>query len=389
MKKPLLIVIIILVVILAVPFFSFVRWAFQEKKPMYIHIIDKTVPNLERINHKSLTWILTNDRFVKENGSSYSFRKDYRGFVPTRPLRDKLWKITNVRMLTEMMELKDSADVIYFADTYGVFFNDWYKGINKSRRSRKLDGGMTNTDWLFFYEMSKLNKLCILEYNSFDYPTAELERYKVENRLGIDFGGWTGKYFHTLDTAHKDNKDFPIWMTAMYRKKYRQPWNFTKPGIVFLKGSDILVLEEGTHLKDAVPYIVTDSAWVSKYGVSPKVAFNGWFDVIDPMKNVVISQYNLQTTTLGDSILFENFLSAAFPAVVTDTALHRNYYFCGDFAANEVKSWTSKFHGFNKLTSLLHSDKENDPGRFFWHYYKPLVSGILNDYYETAVKTKK
>ena len=87
MKKSLLIVIIILAAILILPFINLIRWTFQAKKPMDIILVDKTVPALERENHKSFNWILTNERFVKkENKSSYSYKKDYYGFYPIRPL---------------------------------------------------------------------------------------------------------------------------------------------------------------------------------------------------------------------------------------------------------------------------------------------------------------
>ena len=59
MKKPLLIVVIILAVIIALPVINLIRWTFQTKKPMDIIIVDKTVPTLERENHKSFNWILT------------------------------------------------------------------------------------------------------------------------------------------------------------------------------------------------------------------------------------------------------------------------------------------------------------------------------------------
>jgi hypothetical protein len=386
MKKPLLIVIIVLVVILALPVINFVRWSVQAKKPMGIIILDKTVPTPERINHKSLTWILTNERFVKQNKSSYSFRKDYYGFFPKRPLREKLWTREDLR-LTDIMDMIKKNDALYFTDTYGVFFNDWYKGINKSRRSRKLYGGLNHTEYSYLLEMQKLNKLCILEYNTFDYPTPELERYKTKEKLGIEVGGWTGKYFSTLDTASKVNEDFPIWLTAMYRKQYRKPWTFTKPGIVFLNGNDIVVLEEGTHLKNAIPFIETDSANSKKYNVAGKVGFGGWFDVIDPLKDKVISTYNLETTAAGDTLLSDNSLPKRFPAVVTDTLDRRTWYFCGDFAANKIDYWTARFKGFGGIKGISYSDKENDTRRFFWLYYRPLINGIFTDYYN-ATKQK-
>jgi hypothetical protein len=382
MKKPLLIVIIILVVILALPIISLIRWTFQEKKPMDIIILDKTVPTLEREKHRSLTWILTNDRFVKKNKRAFSYKKDYFGFIPTRPLREKLYKQNNLKLI-DIMDVVNKTDALYYTDTYGVFFNDWYKGINKSRRSRKLYGGLNNTDYLYFVEMQRRNKLCILEYNTFDYPTAELERYKTKLLLGIEFGGWTGRYFSSLDTAAKSNKDFPIWMTAMYRKEYRIPWKFTKPGVVFIKDRDILVLEEGTHLKSALPLIETDSVYRAKYGITDKVPFEGWFDVIDPLKSKVISTFNLETTPAGDTVLFENFLSNQFPAVITDTLNQRTFYFSGDFATNSVPYWTVRFRGVDKLKGIFYSDKKDDERRFFWLYYRPLILGIFGDYYES------
>jgi hypothetical protein len=382
MKKPLLIVIIILVVILALPVINLIRWTFQEKKPMDIIILDKTVPTLEREKHRSFTWILTNERFVKKNKRSYSYRKDYFGFFPTRPLREKGYNMVNLR-LPDIIDVVEKSDALYYTDTYGIYMNDWFRSINKSRRTRKLYGGLNNTDYLYFFEMQKRNKLCILEYNSFDYPTADLERYKTKQRLGIEFGGWTGKYFSSLDTTAKSNKDFPIWLTAMYRKEYRRPWAFTKPGVVFITDRDIIVLEEGTHLKSALPLISTDSVYRAMYGISENVGFEGWFDVIDPLKNKVISTFNLETTPAGDTLLNENFLSKQFPAVITDTLNQRTYYFSGDFATNKVPYWTVRFSGVDKLKGILYSDKPNDGRRFFWLYYKPLINGIFTDYYNS------
>jgi hypothetical protein len=394
MKKPLLIVIIILVVILALPGISLIRWTFSSKKPMNVLILDKTSSTIQREKHRSLTWILTNDRFVKKtNKQSYSYRKDYFGFVPTRPLREHLWDKVDLR-LTNVFKFADTCDVLYIADTYGVYMNDWYKGINKSHKSRKLYGGINAVDFLYIKEFRDSSRLLIMEYNTFDYPTPDLEKYKITNQiLGIKFDGWTGKYFSTLDTAAKGNEDFPVWMTGMYRKEYRKPWTFKKPGIVFLKDNDIIVLEEGAQLKSATPFIVTDSTYTAKYGVANKVAFDGWFDVIDPMANKIISKFKIETTSSGDSLLYENGIVTTiglseFPAVITDSVKHRTYYFSGDFASSKIPYWMSRFHGIDKLKGILYSDQENDTRRFFWLYYRPLLNGIFTDYYKSAVKSK-
>jgi hypothetical protein len=382
MKKALLIVVIILAVVIALPVINLIRWTFQSKKPLDIILVDKTVPNPNREKHKSFDWILTNERFVKKEGGSYNYKKDYYGFIPKISLREKLWDRNDYR-LTDVIGLAEKNDAIYFADTYGVYTNDWFLGLNKSRKSRKMYGGLNNTDFLLIKEMKDRNKLIIMEYNSFDYPTAELESFRTQEKLGITFSGWTGKYFSTLDTT---GIDFPIWMTAMFRKQYRKPWSYKKPGIVLLKDKYIIVLEEGNQLKNAVPHIITDSVNCKKYGVTGSVAFDKWFDIIDPKQNNVVSKFKIETSAIGDTILFENSLTSEFPAVIQEPVTNRIYYFSGDFANYDIPYWTSRFMGGFKLKAFLYSDKPDDARRFFWLYYKPLVNGIFTDYYNSIHK---
>ena len=383
MKKTLLIVVIILAIIIALPVINLIRWSTQSKKPLDIIIVDKTVPTLEREHHKPFTWILTNERFVKkERNSSYSYTKDYYGFYPQHPIRDKKWDRNDYR-LTDVIGLAEKNDAIYFTDTYGVFFNDWFRGINKSRKSRKIYGGLNNNDFLLLKEMKDRNKLIIMEYNSFDYPTAQFESVRTQEKLGIAFSGWTGKYFSSLDTT---KKDFPVWMTAMYRKEYKRPWRFTKPGVVILQEKDIVVMEEGKQLKNAMPQIISDGATTQKYGVIPAVAFDQWFDIIDPLQNKIISKFKLDTTPIGDSLLINNSLMSEFPAVVQDPVAQRTFYFSGDFANYNVPFWTARFKGVEKLKGILFSDKPDDTRRFFWLYYKPLINGIFSDYFVSLNK---
>ncbi|MFO7574525.1 MAG: hypothetical protein R6W67_05160 [Bacteroidales bacterium] len=382
MKRPLLIVIIILVVILAFPVYSVVRWAFQEKKPLNILVLNKTVPTLDRATHRSFFWILNNERFVdREKKNSYSFRKDYYGFFPLKPLRERQHKRRDYR-LVELIDLAETYDAVYYADTYGVFFSEWYQTVNRTRRTRKIYGGLNSNDQLLLVEMQKRDKLMILEYNSFDYPTADLERYKVEEMLGIKSSGWTAKYFESLDTVK--NPDFPIWMTGMYRRYYSKPWAFKGPGIVFVNNREIVVLEEGKHLVNPLPMVKTDEEEAARLGVADCVPFTQWFEVIDSRETDVISNFQIHTNAAGDSLLAQNFLSDVFPAVIVDPEKHRSYYFAGDFATNDIKyssSFLSK-HGLMKKIYYSEND-QNDPRRFFWLYYKPLITSIFADYYKS------
>jgi hypothetical protein len=376
MKKPLLIITIVLVIILIFPAASLLSWAFQSKKPMNIVILDKTVPTFERLNHRSLVYVLTSERFVKKAGKgSYSSKDDYYGFQPLRPVRERQFKKRDFR-LGEVMELAESSDAIYYADTYGVYFNDWYPGVNKARRSRKLYGGLNNSDYLLFAEMKKRDKLAILEYNTFDYPTAELERYKTESLLGINTTGWSGRYYSSLDSL---SKDFPIWLTAAYRSQYGKPWTFKKAGLVLVKDNSVIILEEGKDLQQAMPVITTSPEYAGEFKVAESVPFCNEFEIINQGSNNVVSNFNIKTTDSGDTLLAAYGLSNVFPAVIQEPQTKHTYYFAGNFAENKLAFWTSRLK-ILQGKSFNYSDDPKDCRRFFWLYYKPLVNGILTEY---------
>jgi len=311
-------------------------------------------------------------------GGSFSAAKDYYGFVPLRPVREKQFRKKDFR-LTELIDLAENNDAMYYTDTYGVFFNDWYQGIKKARRSRKLYGGLNNNDYLLMVEMKRRDKLVLLEYNTFDYPTAGLEKFKTEELLGITSEGWMGQYYKSLDTVSQQG--VPSWMPVLYRKQYSEPWTFSKSGIVLLKENSIIVLEEEKHLTSPLPMIVTGAGNALRFNVPETVTFSKSFDIINPGQNNIVSEFILNTTPAGDSLLAEFNLKPVFPAVIQEPLVQRTYYFSGDFANNDIPFWTARFRNIQKgIRPLLFSDNPNDPKRFFWLYYKPLINSIFTEY---------
>ncbi|MBP5589306.1 MAG: hypothetical protein J6X26_02085 [Bacteroidales bacterium] len=378
MKKALLIIVIILLAILVVPILNYIGWSSQTKKPIDVIVVDKTVTSFKMDKHKSFNWVLKNNGFVdKSTGKSISYKDSYYGFLPTRPAKSRLWDKKEYR-LAELIDLAEKADALYFTDTYGVFFNDWYQGATQTRRSRKLYGGLNNNDNLLIKEMKDRGKLVLLESNCFDYPTAEYESQKAQERLGIEFSGWTGKYYASLDS---NSADFPIWMTSMYRKQYNQPWNFTKAGVVFVSDEGIVVLEDGKHLTSALPMVVTDQKYMAKWNLPEKVAFDQSFEVIEPINNNIISCIELATTAEGAALLEENGISSILPVAIQDPSDEKTYYFAGDFTYFDTPMCTASFKGF--ISKFLFSTKPSDPNGFFYTYYKPLIEGIFNDYYSS------
>ena len=83
--------------------------------------------------------------------------------------------------------------------------------------------------------------------------------------------------------------------------------------------------------------------------------------------------------------MLNNFIPTEFPAIITGTGEAPYYYFAGDFADNEVKPILAYFMGVEKLAPyLFYSEKLDDRRKFFWEYYKPLMSSILEKHTKTA-----
>ncbi len=377
---------IILVILSLVPGYFLIKWAFQPSKELKILILDKTVPSYDRVNHRSFNWVLTHDKYVKGNKKRYNYREDYYGFFPLRPERKKEYKIKRIR-LSRVIALADSFDMTYFTDTYGVFFNDWYKGMSRTRRSRKIYGGLNNNDYLFLKEMNDRGKLIISEFNTLIFPTDPLERAKVEKLLGIKWTEWIGKYFTSLDSVK--NPDLPVWILAKYREQYQKPWNFKKGGIILVNQNDrVIVLEEEKELDFDVPYIYATKLGREKYGLPYQVPFPYWFEIIEPGNNKVVANFKLHVSEKGDSILVANAIPDIFPAVVEGSPAHPHYYLAGNFASNPVQLRTAYFNRYDDFSREIGLSLLSKKRYFYWHFYQPLMSSILKQYYE-GLQAKK
>lgn len=378
MSRFLKVLIFILILVLIVPTIGLIRWTFKSKSSIQMLVLDKTVPTLERNKHQSFNWVMNHEKYVKaSNNRPYWYKKDYFGFFPLKPLRNRQYEISRIR-LAEIIDLAEEYDVAYYTDTYGVYFNDWYQGINKNRRSRMIYGGLLNNDYLLLKEMKDRKKLIIGEYNILAYPTPDLERNKVESLFDIHWTGWVGRYFASLDTL--DNPDLPEWIPELYRNQYMKPWSYKKAGIVLVQyDSKIVVLESETHLDFNVPYIYTSSAGMEKYNLPYKVNYPYWFEVILPGDNIEVARYKIFTNEKGDSVLANNFIPFEFPAILESATDAPHYYFAGDFADNHVKPILAYFKGIENVAPwFFYNDDSGDRRKFFWTYYKPLMTSILD-----------
>lgn len=381
-KKQLIIAILIAVFLL--PLWMWLAWLLTSKKKMVAVIVDKTVEMQKAEQHTSFTWVLNNQRFAKSKTSLYKSTSDYFGFFP---LKDEKYRLKGLeRFSTEMLEkLSNDADLVYFTDTYGVYKSNWYKKPN-TKGEGKIYGGMSEQDIQLLEMMKAKHKLIISEFNTIGSPTSDKIRGDFENLFGIKWSGWIGRYFSSLDTLN--NADLPQWIVNKYKKNNNEKWSFHHAGIVFINTDEkVIVLEEENELVSALPLIYTNNITQRKYGLPAQTAYPNWFEVMqyDTLLNKPIAEFNLNTNAAGKEVLKKNNIPGRFPAILVHNNLdYRFYYFSGNFCNNPVSMNSSYFKGAGILNKLFYPSGNGSNSRnFFWNFYRPLMTEITSDYYQS------
>jgi len=385
MNKKTLIPIISVGILILLLFGSWLMWFLKDEKVLDVYILDKTVPTFERTEHKSFNWILDHNRYVKPDGDLYDINTDYYGFFPLNS-KTQEFDFKSIR-IHEIEEVANSIDMLYYADTYGVYYNEWYKkGTKDVKHTQKVYGGLNQNDYLLLKQMKELDKLIITEFNLYNAPTNGLIREKVENLFGLKWSGWTGKYFSSLDTTH--SKKFPKWIVNLYMEQNNNRWPFKKAGIVLVhKFGTIAVLELEKHLNEEIPFILAKEEAQERFNIPDKVHYPQWFDItFSDDNNNILADFKINVNAAGDSILRHYNLKPVFPAVVEHKNDYMFYYFGGDFAENEVNSKTAFFEGYHNLVSILNGDNYKTTNKFYWNFYVPMMTKILDDYYESISK---
>jgi hypothetical protein len=386
MKKSVLISLLSIAALFLIVFSSWFIWYIKPYKSLKVYILDKTVPTTERQEHRSFNWILNHDKYVRKDGNLYNVNDDYFGFFP-KNTGSAEFDFKSIR-IHEIEDYALNYDMCYYTDTYGVYYNEWYRqnSFEEQHISNKVYGGLNQNDYLFLKEMKNHKKLIITEFNFYNAPTNSLIREKLEDLFGLKWSGWTGRYFPSMDTIREVN--FPKWIVRLYKEQNNNTWPFKNGGIVLIhKFGTVAILENQTHLLKEWPVIQSSKETVEEFGVVESIEYLNWFDItFTSDTNKVLANFHFNVNEKGDSLLHSYNLQSIFPAVIEHTNDYLFYYFGGDFADNPVKLGSSYFFGYNQIASSFSSIRKNNPKEFYWNYYYPLMSKILDDYYNTLEK---
>lgn len=383
------IILAIIVIILATPFWMRISWEFSPVKSLNLLIVDKTVLNSNSFKHRSVNWILDHEKYSKSDGNFYDINKDYYGFFP---LENEKYKIEDLEKMNdpEVDSVATVYDMVYFTDTYGVLGNEWYKHRDVNEISESIYGGMSEKDLLLMSKMKDKLKPVLVEFNSIGFPTPHDVRKNFEKLFSVEWTGWIARYIASLDTVN--NPDLPKWVVRSYKQQHFGRWNFNKEGLIFVhKDGEVVILEAGKDLIEAVPNIYTEKKYQAEYDIPSIQIYPYWMDIMENTSdsNEIVSKYVLGTTTEGEKVLAQHRIPKIFPAIIRRNQGYKFYYFCGDFADNPTKFRFAKLDGISGLKFLMYNAVDvTDRNRFFWEFYLPMMQNILNDTYRHSERKK-
>ncbi|WP_186579611.1 hypothetical protein [Aquibacillus kalidii] len=374
-KRGFIIGIFLLIFLFTSPVWS---WQLKGKEELNVLIFDKTVPDQTYREHKGLVWLLNHLKLKQTDGSAYDLKEDYVGFVPSSNPPE-----FSIRELPEDLS---SYDVLYMADGYGVYQDEYVEKSVAGNRSELLYGGMTAD------EVNKLraslienNQTLIAEFNTFGSPTKQDVREGFYDLLNVQWTGWMGRYFVDLQS-----NEVPGWLKQNYEEQYQKDFDLKGSGLVFVNEADEVIVLPGENLPSKpVTFHVTDVA-LEQYDVKREIAYNYWFDVVDAYNPEEIqASFKLNLSEEGEKIVAENGIPLTFPAMVHhENSSYRSYYFAGDFADQEKVPGVHQISGIPWVHKLFAFEKEGRTDTFFWEAYVPIMKEILTNM-EKPIDNKK
>lgn len=391
MKKKLSLVIwiagILLVgVLVATPYLI---WLSKPMTPLRVKIIDKTVPSSTYREHAALTWVLNHYKIqAPAQAQDWQENRDYTGFHPFPSPAPENGYGEKDRLTSEDFK---NQDLVFITDTYGVYKQDFRISEQVKRERSQSDraveiespdyspqiyGGLSTQELALVRSYTQSGGSLIAEFNTFASPTAGAPRQEMQDLLGLDWTGWTGRFFERLEDA----EEIPAWARRNYKAHYHKDWSYQGPGwLIVHEDSRIVVLEEGKDAPKQALKIHHLSDHPLLKGSYDEVPYMYWFDINQARpKTQVLAEYRLQVTASGEQILKQFGLKSNFPFLSLASEKPLIAYFAGDVSDKFHEVGNYKLAGRGPWERFGRFKESNaSQSAFFWEFYLPVMDNIL------------
>lgn len=362
--------------------FVLVPWGLHSLGPerrLAVVVLDKTVPFATYVEHRSLFWLLDHLKIVGPGGSRYDPSRDYLGAFPGPRPGDRPSRTAD---LTE--DAVRAVDLLYLADTYGVYEGDLESGPAMKaalERSPKIYGGLSLAEAEAAARALDRGATVVAEFNTLGSPTEAPARSVLEAALGVRWTRWIGRYFPRLE----DPDEVPQWLRRDWEREWSARWEFAGPGYVLLQDdAHCEVLLVGRHVEEVgltlererpVDALLREAA--------DKTSYPYWFDLVEARPGTeVLASFWWHLTEAGRQRLERRGLPERFPAVTRKRSAAGGvaYYFGGDFADNPLERAPVPLAGYLWARRALEQLKiAPSEGAFYWRFYAPMMVRMLGE----------
>lgn len=353
----------------------YVLWWVLPRRPLRVVIIDRTVSDRSYREHQGLVWILNHYRFLRPDGQPWDVTRDYVGFYPDRPGREY--------SISGFPDNYPAPDVVYWADTYGVYSAEWYLQSVRGERSQLIHGGVQEGSVEFARRsVTDARTQVYAEFNTLNAPTEAGPRKEMEQLLSIEWTGWTARWFEDLG-----GEEVPEWLTAGWKSRTGKEWGYSGSGFVFChEDGRIVVLLDGPHVGPHKNRLDFPDEDVDALGVTDSLPYLYWFDVIKPAgTGEVKARYLLDLTEAGRNTLDSAGIGTDFPAIVRGPgSAEPTWYFAGDWVDTPDSPHLFRYVGLAWIYRHWPRPAE-DPATFFWGVYVPLMEHQLGERADRAM----
>ena len=347
-----------------------IRFAVKPVLPVVTAVYDKTIPNGKVREHTGLFWFLKQKKVMPAEGKTFAYDASYYGLH---------WDGNGTYHEVPLPSLSENADLLYIADTYGIYRNEKVGIVPDAEVPNLIYGGLTQTDVNSirdFLNTDRANTV-VAEYNSFGTPTHPYVRSQMESLLQTKWSGWVGHYVKDLEEEGRTVE----WERNRYETTTGRKWEFSGSGYDLVnEETDILILDEHDIGRKGNELIFTAKG-TELTGISGSVSYQGLFDIVSPLNEAeTLAYYSLDVTENGLAKLKSKGLDPVLPAVIrNETAFHTTYYLSGNYAALNYKPRFYFWEGVIERMQKVPDAKQESSDSFYWKTYIPLLDGIYKE----------
>jgi hypothetical protein len=368
--KTLKVLSIIVLVIIVLPLLGYFAWLLKKGQALDVVVVNKTMTHFYNSENKAFNYILTSEKILTAGNRIYDLTKDHIGLFWNRGD----YEIKYPR-LKDVNRTAEKADLVYYADVTGIMTSQ-VKKLKPGSLDHLEYGGLNNTDYTLLRELISQEKMIVVECNFFGPPTESLVRYNLEKLTDVYYLGWIGRYVD--DLASKVDQDELVNWKSVYEEYIGEAPMYSGPGAIFINMETrrIIVLEEGEHINTSMGFIVTKPEAMESFGLPEKTNYSGWFTMLHPGNNEVLSNFEMNATEKGRMLMNEAGISDSFPALIKVD--EKFYFMAGDFGKSKSNIFFPKVLFIRLLHDGLKS-KSMDSSNFFYSYYQPFMRTILDE----------